>query len=109
MAFVVGSLADDGEKIVLGLRAIFIELRDIHSHERVSRMRSGFLREIESPDYRIHQIRFGGVLRTFEQLVAIDDLDYAALGGSVARIDAIACWTGRNGAMHVAGLEARRT
>ena len=71
-------------------------------------MRSGLLREIESPHDWIHQIRLGGVLGSFEKLLAVYDLDYAALGRSVAGIYSVALGSGGNGAMHIAGLEAGR-
>src|SRR5467141_1569999 len=108
MTFVVGGFAYDGEEVVFSLRAIFRELGQVHPHQRESCVRSGLLREIESPYDRIHQIRLGGVLGSFEQLLAVYDLDHAALGRSVAGIYAVALGTGGNGAVNVAGLEAGR-
>src|SRR5260370_4036003 len=71
-------------------------------------MRSGFFREIESPRDRIHQVRLGGVLGSLEQFLSVQDLDLAALGGSVASIYAIALGSCGHGAVHIARLEARR-
>src|SRR5262245_43444787 len=49
---------------------------------------------VEPPDLRIEQVRLGGLLGTIQELLAVDDLQDAALVGAVGEVDAVALRTG---------------
>ena len=55
--------------------------------------------QIEPADLRIQQILVGRLLRTVQQLLAVDDLDDAPRAGAVAEVDAIAIRSERDGAV----------
>ena len=72
-------------------------------------MRADLRRQIEPGDDGILQVRLGGILRSMDQFVAVEDLDHATLGGAVGCIYAIALGAGGHHAVHVAGRSARRS
>ena len=80
---------------------LICEFRQHHAEQRKRRVRAGVRREIEPGDLRIHQIRVGGILRSVQQLVAIDDLHDAVAAGAVAEVDAIALRSRRDRAVQI--------
>ena len=71
-------------------------------------MGAGPGREIEPPDLRIEQVLRRRLLRSLEELLAIDDLHHAALVGAVAEIDAVGLRAERDHAMQLGRHRAGR-
>src|SRR5262249_61268174 len=70
-----------------------------HPHSFPTRRSSDLRHHGELAHHRIAQVLRRRLLRAVEQLVAIDDLQHAALVGAVAEIDAVALRAGRDRAV----------
>src|SRR5947207_4925999 len=99
LAFVDERLVDDCDEVARAAFLVASEFGDIHPEQRKRRVRADVGREHEPADLRIEQIGAGRLRWTFEQLLAIDDLDHSRFVGAIAEVDAIAGGSGRDGSV----------
>src|ERR1035437_5963617 len=88
------------DEIALALIYIFLEIWQVHPEHGKRRVRANIRRQFELGDDGRFEVRFGGFLRTMDQLVAVEDLDHAILGGAVADVYTVALGSGGHHPMH---------
>ena len=95
-AFVQDRLVDDHDDVAALAVLVLGEFGDRHVQHRKGGVGAVEGRHRQPRDLGIAQIVRRRLLRAVEQLVAIDDLQHAALVGAVAEIDAVALRAGRD-------------
>ena len=99
LALVLDLLVGDDHEVAHLADLVLGELGDRHLEHRKGGVRARQRRHVEPADLRIAQVLLGRLLGAVQQLLAIDDLQHAALVGAVGEIDAIALRPGRDGAV----------
>ena len=92
-------LVDDHHHVAPGAVLVLGELGDRHLQHREGRVRAVPGRHLQPRDLGSAQVLGRRRRRSLQQLLAIDDLQHAALVGAVAEIDAIAGGSGRDRAV----------
>ncbi len=87
------------DDVALARLAVLGELRDLHAQDGKRGVRAELRREIEARDLRIDEVPGRGLLRTVQELFAVDDLQHALAVRPIGEIDAVAPGTRGDGAV----------
>src|SRR5579885_255604 len=71
-------------------------------------MRADIVGQIDTRDYGIFQVLFGGLFGTVKKLFAVDDFENSVAGIVVGEVDAVAFRSGGDGAVKAAGSRSLR-
>src|SRR4029079_17141009 len=93
-ALLAEGLVDDHHEFAVALVSVLGEFSDLDAPERHCGMAADQRCHFEMADLRIKQVLRRGLLRTLEQLLAVDDLDETSAVGAVSKIDAVALGAG---------------
>src|SRR6266581_4696045 len=99
LALVAEGFAGHDDEIARARLLVLRELRDLHAEHREGGVRAELRREVQARDLRIDEVPGRGFLRTAQELLPVDDLQYAFAVRAVGEIDAIVFRAGRNGSV----------